>query len=250
MSLNVHDYRDTITNGFAFCGVSEAFSVNGKRYQWPRKSKLTWSLAFDRLGNLSDADLKGANEDIFREIASVCQLDFAYTSNFKTANILVSLARLDGRSGTLADMQLPVGNVGPSTQLNGRVDIEEQWDIFDGPGGGRIDYRRTQKHEHLHVLGLGHKPESDKRKALIAPTYSDNLWMLQDADVEELQIRYGARETAIPQPTPRPTPVPLTGFTSALQVGVPSNGKVAIQLDLGFNGKKYKANGNAIEIAG
>lgn len=251
MPLNVYDFRDAIGEGFAFCGTSQLpFAINGRRYAWPRKSRLTWCLAFDRLGNLGDKDLKDANEFIFREISRVCELDFAYTINSKNANIVVSLDRLDGRSGTLADMQVPVGNVDVrSTQLKGRIDVAELWDIFDGPGGGKIDYRRTQFHEHEHALGLGHKPQNDQRPALIADRYNENLWTLQEADIEELQLRYGARETPAPAPTPTPSPAPLTGFTQSIKVGVPANGKASIEVSLGIAGKTYKAMGNAIEVA-
>lgn len=250
MPVNVFDYRHLIAGGFHFCGTSEQpFMINGRRYQWPRKSRLSWNLAFDRLGSLNDGELKDANEFIFREISRVCELDFVYSVNPKTANILVSLDRLDGRSGTLADMQVPVGNVSvQSTQLRGRIDVAEMWGIFDGPGGGKIDYRRTQFHENLHALGLGHKPDSDRRKALIAATYSENLWLLQEADIEELVVRYGARD-AVPLPPPKTDPVlPAGGFTHAIKVGVPDGGKVAIELNLGIGGKSYRATGNAIEV--
>ena len=254
MAVNLEDFRDTIENGFSFCGVTaESFAIDGRRYQWPRNSRLSWCLAFDRLGNLTDMDLKGACEFIFKSIATVCQLDFTYSPNSRSANILVSLDRMDGRSGTLADMQIPMGIVNAgNTQLHGRIDIAESWDIFDGPGGGRIDYRRTQFHEMLHAMGLGHKPDSDKRPALIAPVYSENLWVLQPADIEELQMRYGARETS-PPPAPAPVPVPtvpLSGFTQSIKVGVPASGKVAIDLNLGIAGKTYRATGNAIEVDG
>lgn len=257
MPANVYDFRDTISRGFHFCGVSEEqFSVNGKRYQWPRGSKLSWGLAFDRLGQLNDQDLKGMHEQIFREISEVCQLDFFYVANFKTANLMVQLANLDGRGGTLADQQLPVGNVSANTKLVGRIDISEEFSIFDGPGGGRIDARRMMRHElGGHGLGLGHQPSNDKRPSLLAPMYNENLWLYQPADIEELQIRYGARETP---PVPKPPVVPpttttITGFTSALQVDVPAlvdgKWKAPIKLDLGINGKKYRAVGNAIEVA-
>lgn len=208
--LELYGLRSALDGGMIFCGVTEEqFAINGRRYQWPRNiGKLTFGITFGQLGSLSDLDCKGALIDCFAEISAVVALDFEYNPNGKTANIVLTKADLDGSSGVLADMRIPVGNVSQNTQLPGRFDASEAWGLYeDVPPRGKIDFYRTALHELLHAMGLGHQPSSDDRPALIAPAYNVRIRNLQPADVEELQRRYPKREVQPPKP-PAPTPIP------------------------------------------
>lgn len=205
--LEMYGLRSAASGGLLFCGVTEQrFAIDGVRYQWPKKSKLAWCLGFDRLHDLSDMDLKGAMIAMLKEISDVCELDFEYTPNPRQANVLINLARLDGPSGVLADMGIPMRNAHPDrTQLKGRVDSSEiRWVLSENPGPNELDWYRTQLHEMLHACGLGHQPTNAAVPALIAPTYSRRIRHLQPPDVAELQIRYGKREPRpdVPQPPP------------------------------------------------
>lgn len=193
--------------GGMFCGVSqEQFAINGVTYAWPRGSKLTWGVAFSRLGQLSGQDCKDAIVAFLKEISDACDLAFEYIANVNAANIRYTAQRLDGANGVLADMQIPVGNVSTgSTSLLGRYDDGENWVLAQNPPNGAIDFYRVGLHETLHAVGLGHKPASIQQPALIAPVYSPVVRHLQPADKAELVRRYGP---ATVTPSAPPTPVP------------------------------------------
>lgn len=205
--LELYGLRSALDGGMLFCGVThQEFAIGGIRYQWPRNTgKLLWSLGFSRLGELSDLDCKGAMIEALGEISAVCNLDFEYTANDRVSHVHVIATRLDGPSGVLADMQIPVGNVSDTTQLRGRMDDGDAYGLYVNPPSGKIDFYRVILHEWLHACGLGHQPASDGRPALIAPMYSTRIRNLQAADVGELQLRYGKREVAPPPPPDVPT---------------------------------------------
>ncbi len=209
--------------GFLFCGVtSEAYAINGRTYQWGKGAHLTWSLGFSRLGSLGEDELKEAYRQCFAEISAACNITHEYVSNHRTANILTNVQRLDGRGGTLADMQIPVGNVSTDrTQLLGRMDDSEQWGLWDNPPSGGIDLYRVALHELLHAHGLGHKPASIREPALIAPMYDRNIRHLQAADIKELVRRYGPAKEQ--KPPSKPTPEPPAGWKwETITVAVPN----------------------------
>jgi hypothetical protein len=220
--------KSALDGGAIFCGVTlEEFAVNGHTYQWPRGSKLSWNLAFSRLGTLNDLDLKDAFSDGLEEVAKACDLRFEFTQNPRTANILCNVQRLDGGGGVLADMHLPVGNVTTDTQLTGRFDDSEAWVVAENPRPGQIDFYRVALHEFLHALGLGHKPASIPGDALIAPIYSARVRNLQPLDIQELVRRYG------PSKNPGPSAEPPPALRLRATVEVDANGvKFAASGDL------------------
>lgn len=204
------------TGVLMMCGVSEeAFAINGTRYQWPRGSELGWSLGFSRLGSIGEQDLKAAYEAGCAEImAATPGIKLRYVANPRTANILCGVFRLDGPSGVLADMQIPVGNASDkTTTLQGRFDDSEAWVLSDTPKAGEIDFYRVALHELLHAMGLGHKPPDVLEPALIAPIYDRGIRHLQEADKRELRIRYG-------EPAPDAPPAPTTPAPGSKPVGV------------------------------
>lgn len=190
-ALEAMGVKSAAEGGLLFCAtVSEPFAINGVTYQWPRNSKLKWNLGFTSLGSLNDMDLKGVYEGCFKEIMAACQVDFEYTANPDAANILVNLANMDGPSGVLADMQIPVGSI---QQVLGRIDKQDSWVIAESPPGNMLDIYRVALHELLHAMGLGHAPVIRDNPALIEPTYNRNIRHLQPRDIAELVRRYGSR---------------------------------------------------------
>lgn len=200
--------------GGMFCGVTEEqFAINGVTYAWPRGSKLRWGIAFSRLGQLSDMDVKDAITAALKEISDCCDVRHEYVSNPNAANLKITVQRLDGPNGVLADCQIPVGNVSvDSTSLLMRLDDGEQWVLAEHPAPGTIDFYRVFLHESEHGHGLGHKPASLQVPALIAPVYSPIVRSLQAADKSELVRRYGGpvSEPAPPQPVPGAKPITVT----------------------------------------
>lgn len=222
--------RSALDGGVLFCGVSEEhFAINGVTYRWPPGSKLSWSLGFSRLGDLDDLTLKQTYTACFAEISACCDIAHEYVANPRAANIVVNVARLDGRGGVLADMQIPVGNVSDSTtQLLGRVDDGEVWGLFENPPADKIDFYRVALHELLHSHGLGHKPVNVAEPALIAPMYSRTIRHLQEADKAELVRRYGVAKGA-----------PIPPAAPSVPPGVKPNVEVAVTID----GEKWIAAG-------
>lgn len=197
-----------------FCGVTEeAFAINGVTYRWPRGSKLTWAIGFSSLGALSDLDVKDVFATALKEISECCDVRHEMIGNLNAANIRVISQRLDGKSGVLADCEIPVGNVSANTSLRMRLDDSENWVLADNPAAGTIDLYRVVLHELLHGHGLGHKPASIQAPALIAPVYSPLLKHLQKADKDELVRRYGT-----PQQPPLPPEVPPIGDSVGVEV--------------------------------
>lgn len=193
--------------GGAFCGQNtQEFAINGVTYRWPPGSRLTIGVGFSQLGDLSQSDCKDAIAEAVKEPAAACNVSFDIISNPLQANIKLIRNRLDGQSGVLAQMGIPM-NPRPDTQLIGEFDDSEAWGLFQNPPNGRIDFYRVFLHEFLHALGLGHKPASIREPALIAPIYSPVIRHLQPADIGELVRRYGAPTSPPPPPAAGGKPV-------------------------------------------
>lgn len=213
--------------GGTFCGVSfEEYAISGVTYSWPRGSRLKWGIAFSRLGQLSDMDVKDAFTLAFKEIADCCDVSHEFVTNPNAANIRITTQRLDGQSGVLADCQLPVGNVSvDQTQLLMRLDDSEAWGMYENPPNGRIDLYRVILHELEHGHGLGHKPASIQVPALISPVYSPTMRHLQKADVDEFLRRYGSPKVA-PAPPATGKSINYKGLHEINQPG--ADGKLMI----------------------
>lgn len=188
--------------GGLFCGVTEEqFAINGVTYQWPKGSHLKWGMEFSRLGGITGDDLISAIKEFLKEIAGACNATFEYVQGQMSANIWLTAKRLDGPSGVLADMQIPTNARVDRTQLLGRFDDSENWVLADNPPAGTIDFYRVGLHEWLHAMGLGHRPPSVTKPALIAPLYSPVMRHLQKADIDELVRRYETPQTPVVPPT-------------------------------------------------
>ena len=218
---DLYGMKSVVDGGKLFCGVSEEhFAINGTTFQWPKGIKtLTWGVMFARLGNLSDMDMKDMLLHCFEEVATNCDLNFEYVAKADKANLYMVTEEMDGKSGVLADAQVPMGNVTQASRFRLRYDIGEAWCISDNPPQGSIDAYRTSLHEILHLLGLGHKPVDVSLPALISPTYSRTIRNLQPVDIEELQRRYDPSKK--PQPV---VPLPTPGAQPIMFEGVITNG--------------------------
>lgn len=208
--------------GGMFCAQnSEGYAINGVTYQWPRGSKLKWGKEFTALGAISSDDVISCIKEFLKEISECCDVFFEYITNPLAANIKLTRMRLDGASGVLADMQIPVGNVSAeNSQLLGRFDDSENWVLADNPPANTIDFYRVGLHEWLHAMGLGHKPASVQVPALISPIYSPTMRHLQAADKSELIRRYGVPQTPIaPPPTSGSKPINCSQIITIEQGG-------------------------------
>lgn len=220
--LDLYGLRSADDGGVLFCGVTQQFAVGNVTYKWPVNSGLTWSLGAAQLGKLGGADIKQVYAECFAEIMGACNVSIAYTTNTKTANFLLTTARLDGKSGVLADHQFPMNS--RSQQLIGRYDISESWVIAQNPPRGTIDFYRVALHELLHGMGVGHGPVNRNDPALIEPSYSPFVRNLQPRDKAELVRRYGK---PVKESEPKPTP----------------GGEPSVNLQVVFGGETWEATG-------
>lgn len=123
-----------------------------------------------------------------------CQIEVEATNDPRGADITISTGRgsrsqFDGAGGTLAWAYLPPGDNSP---LLMRFDLDEAWEIA-------IKLLNVAAHEFGHLLGLDH---SQRRSALMAPTYNEMIAVPQSIDdIPRIVELYGVRAAA-PQPTP------------------------------------------------
>lgn len=225
--LNAELNTSALEGGSLFCGVTaEAFAINGVTYRWPPGSRLTIGVGFSKLGELSDMDCKDVILAAVKEPAAASNVSFEIVTNALAANVRLVRNRLDGPSGVLAQMGIPM-NPRPDTQLIGEFDDSESWGIYESPPAGRIDFYRVFLHEFEHALGLGHKPASVRDPALIAPVYSPAIRHLQPVDVSELVRRYGAPPVAPQPPASGGKPVNYKGVHEISQDGKVWRGEVS-----------------------
>jgi hypothetical protein len=208
-----------LEGGGLFCGqLTQEYAINGVTHRWPPGSRLTIGVGFTSLGELSDMDCKDVIVECVKEPAAACNVSFEIVTNPRTANIYLVRNRLDGPSGVLAQMGIPM-NPRPDTQLIGEFDDSEAWGVYDNPPNARIDFYRVFLHEFEHALGLGHKPASVREPALIAPIYSPVIRHLQPADIGELVRRYGSPQVAPKPPAAGGKPVNFKGVGEVEQDG-------------------------------
>jgi hypothetical protein len=218
--------------GALFCGVTaQQFAIDGVTYQWPRGSKLKWALDSETMakgyGQLKADDIISCIKLFLKnEFDSNCDVFHEFVSSSASANIILTRHRHDGPSGVLADMQIPANARVDSTQLIGRFDISENWVLAENPPAGTIDFERTCKHEWEHAMGLGHRPPSVTKPALIAPLYSPTMRNLQKADIDELVRRYGTPQQAPTPPVGSRKPVNYTSVVEIEQNGLKWKGSV------------------------
>ncbi len=198
LDLAAYGISPASQGGLVFCGVTEHYAIDGRRFQWPRGIVVTWALDFARLGELSDLDCKGELQNWADAVMANCGLILAYSSNPRTAHIRVTAEHIDGKSGVLGDMQIPMGSA--SQKLKGRFDTgEPRWTIAANPPAGYIDFGAVGWHEGTHALGLGHRVFDRNNPSLMHAMYQPGIRRFYPPDIAELQLRYGP-PTAPPEP--------------------------------------------------
>lgn len=189
-------------HGHNFCGITQSVVTEERTCYWPER-RITYAVR-DKLPRLNLEDLKAATKMGLEGWEAVSGPDFEYTSNLKTANILVTVANLGGPSGVLADAQLVICGLRQNADFQSimRLDINENWVISDNPKPGEVDIVRVVCHEGGHSAGLGHTNDG----GLMDPSYdARKRWPVGKTEIRLMQAGYGT-----PQPKEPPAPSPGT----------------------------------------
>jgi hypothetical protein len=164
---------------------------------------LRWCLV-GKFRQFDDLDAKAAGELAWDSWSKVCGMRFEYTSNARTAHVLIDVGRIDGAGRVLAQAYLADGTANAKQML---FDVEEPYVIASNPPSNRVDLVAVFGHEGGHILGMGHGPSG----AWMQTTYQGGLRTPQAWDIMQARARYGEPK---PEPGPPPTPTdPSEGVT-------------------------------------
>lgn len=206
-----------------FCGVVEHIRTHEGVCKWPTP-QVTWTITGSLKPRVSDGDQKAAYGMAWDYWMACCGIEAKYTTNRKTANVLMGSGPIDGSGSTLAWSHLPCGN---ALQLEQKYGTAETWVLSDNPNRYEIDLVRVAAHEIGHVIGIPHLSDNG---ALLAPMYNPKVRGPQASDIAEAVKRYGPPKQEPPSP-----PVPPAGdwIDSGLgfKLRSPSKGGGKVELD-------------------
>lgn len=198
---------DRVRAGLApFCGVRQSVieEARARELKW-KKRHLRWFIA-DRLPGIPLETLTAIYAAAWASWQSVCGLTFEQSSDSSSHDISHLTRPIDGRSGTLAEAELPPGD---DRRLRMWADIGERWhaasNLSPPTQQGLIDLLAVIAHEGGHSIGLSHTPRITG-KALMDAFYSEQIRKPQSWDIEEAQRRYGP-----PVELPPPAVIPVPG---------------------------------------
>lgn len=183
-----------------FCSVPHALGRGGLGVcQWPRGMTVTWHVVAGVPG-FSIQDLQQIYAAAFDLWSAVSGFRHEYTSNPRNANLIEGSRPIDRAGGILAEHQLPCGNIGRRSQLQGWFDSSDSWTTAKNwQGTGKFPIQAVAAHEFGHGIGISHNQDGVTNN-LMDPTVS-NINAPQSWDIEEAVTRYGPRPTN-PDPTP------------------------------------------------
>lgn len=214
----------TKRNLFAWrlCGVPDAMGRGVCK--WPTKN-VAGAMQGEMPG-ISASDLKAAYAWAWEQWSIVCGIKPQYSSNARTANVLMTPANLGGPYGVLADSQVPCSAT-QTSQLQQRYDTSEPWHAEPGPPArGRISLPTVACHEVGRAIGIFHIGNG---VALMNPTYNPEVLTPQPADVQEANDkRYGPPDVSTPDPVPKNDVWTIEGeFVLAARPVIKRNGQAA-----------------------
>lgn len=189
---------DTL-DGLRLCGVPDHLGGD-TLCKWPNP-RITWAIE-ELLPGLSYEDLRDAAALAWSWWAEVSAILPVYSTNGRTAQVLLGVGPIDGPGQVLAWSEMPCGYV---RQVQQRYDSREyRWVVSERPGPGEIDAVRVIGHEIGHAWGCPHIEAGN----LMQASYSLAIRRPRPGDAREAVRRYGHPPRPAPAPSPRPTPSP------------------------------------------
>jgi len=181
-----------------FCGLADRAPARGRVCRWAQP-EITWAVT-GQLRGFTASGLVDVFHWAWSQWARVCGIVPTYTTNRRTANVLMGSGPIDQAGDTLAWSELPCGANG-TTQLEQRYDTFEPFVFSSNPGPSQIDLGAVACHEIGHALGLDHL----SRGNLLAPIYDPAVRTPQPGDIAEVVARYG-RPVEPPEAPDAPEP--------------------------------------------
>lgn len=164
------------------------------------------------VGNVSNPDFRDITIYAWQDLMDNCGLDLIYTTNPKTANVILRGKQIDGPGKTLGRSYLPIGlrrnsDMVGDTALGMEFDFENLSSEEIAPQG-KLSAPAIWRHEGLHGLcALEHAPENSG--ALMRPFLDRNISKMQAWDIREAQKVAGPpKKRDVPPSTPTPSPSP------------------------------------------
>lgn len=172
-----------------FCNVADQVTAFAGQAvcRW-RHAPITWTVV-ETLDGFSRDDLVSVYTEAWRDWSDACGVRIEYVADASRANIHIGARHIDRQYGTLAEAELPCGNVTPNTRLRVWFDEGENWVVAANPPPGKIDLMRVAIHEFGHSLGIGHNPDGIAN-AIMDPSVS-HIRRVQAWDIAQAQARYG-----------------------------------------------------------
>jgi hypothetical protein len=209
------------------CGVPEAFGTGAAQVKLP--SPLVTFRVDAAPPGITIAQLQDVLMYAWKGWQDVIGIRVDLHTNTKTdPTQFVIVAQMDGRSGVLADQELPY----KPALLRMRLDPSERWSLADKPEGDKISLPTVLRHENGHCLGMQHI-SADGDKDLMNPTYDPLIYLPQEDDISYGRKLYGG-------PIPIPAPPSPPGQAPAI---------LPVSVEITAYGGTYRAKGNAKRIA-